>query len=186
MPGLCSSHGRARLRWHTVLHGLSGIRPPGLPAAGLHGGARSGAARRWRRCPLVAHLSFTAEAGTTWWPRRPWLAQVAIMVAARAARPSWIGVRGCHDCCAGDVVNAATARLWFLTVSSQSVLLCGGGAVVACANIGFARTCAGVAMVASLARPGGGSPAAPWWWAGDADRPFTTVTMRVKTHPSLG
>ena len=34
-------------------------------------------------------------------------------------------------------------------------------------------------------RPCGGSLATPWWWVGDADRLFTVVTMRVKTHPSL-
>ena len=63
-----------------------------------------------------------------------------------------VGVRGMRG-----LVAAASALLGaplgsaLSTVSGQHVLRCVGGAMVACADVGFARAYASVAVVASLA-----------------------------------
>jgi len=72
------------------------------------------------------------------------------------------------------------------TASGQHVLRCVGSAMVACVDVGFARVYASVAVVASLAAAVRRLARNTWWWSGDASRLFTTVMMRVKTHPSLG
>lgn len=52
--------------------------------------------------------------------------------------------------CAGGVADAASVRLQLPAAFDQPVLRCVGGAVVACADNGFAQVYASVAGVASL------------------------------------